>query len=291
MLMWQITITLISVALFLVALVALRYGMSALVGVDAKAELDNRDNVSFGLTIAGGTLALMVIMSGAISGEAEVSILSEILAVSGYAVMGVVLLKIGFWVQDKLLTAGVDLIEHIKQDNLAAAIVTTANLVAIGLIVREAMYWVEGAGFTSVLPFALVFLASLIVLSGVTVLRSFIYARRHNNAKWSQAIADGNVAVAIRFAGQLISTALIMGATSALVTYGNFPVPDVFGAWFLVSTGLMLIVWLVYRLCLVIVLHGIDVVQEVDNEQNAGVACIEAALFIGIAVAIVTFMA
>ena len=131
----------------------------------------------------------------------------------------------------------------------------------------------------------MVVLLSQVVLLGVTRLRARIYAKRHQGASWQQAIAQGNAALALRYAGHLIGTALVASSAGAMIESA--------------VTGVAVYLWwLVYALLLAAalvvaaliarkaILFGVNVVAEVDEQNNIGVAAIEAAIYLGLGVVI-----
>ncbi len=291
MLIWQIAVVFINVVLALAALIGLRYGMSALIGVHAKDELDKKDNIAFGIIIAGAVLALMLIMSGAISGDAHASLMQEALNVLMYGVVGIVLLKVGFLVQDKLLLRKICVRDEIKKGNTAVAITAAANLIAVGIVIRTSITWVEDDGMNGLLPVVLVFIASQIILAAVTLLRTFIFAKRNPNNTWQNAIQGNNIALAIRFAAQMLATAFALSSVAYLVNYSSILLFEIVYTWLGLGLAVMVVVWLLYTLACPIVLRKINVVEEVDQQRNVGVAAIEAALFLGIATLFMGFMA
>ncbi|WP_395373853.1 DUF350 domain-containing protein [Marinicella sp. W31] len=296
MLMWQISIGLVNVAIVLAALIGYRYIVSWFVGVHVKNELDKKDNFSFGVTVAAGVLALMLMLSAAISGYASASILQEFINVTLYSIYGVIFLIIGNAIQDRLILRGIDLDQAIKSENLAAGFVVAANLLAVGLMINGIYRWIEETplGMPPHLSLLVIFLASQVVLAFVALIRTKVYSSRHNGKSWSDAIHSGNKAVAIRYFGQIIATALAIGAAGNLVQYDSATMSGLLltaGLWLSVSLGITLAVWILYKAIVFIVLTKVNIVEEVDNQQNVGVAAIEAALFIGIAALILGFLA
>lgn len=291
MLIWQIAVVLINVVLALTALIGLRYGMSALIGVHAKDELDEKDNTAFGIILAGAALALMMIMSGAISGDANAALIQEALNVLMYGVLGIVLLKVGFLIQDKILLRKLCVRDEIKKGNNAVAIAAAANLITVGIIIRTSITWVEDDGLAGLLPVVLVFIASQIVLAIVTLLRTFVFAKRNPGKTWQAAIQDGNAALAVRFAGQMLATAFATSSVAYLVNYSSTLLIEMTYMWLGLGLAVMAIVWVLYRLACPIVLSKINIAEEVDQQQNMAVAAIEAALFLGIAALFMGFMA
>lgn len=290
MLFWQIAVVFINVVLALAALIGLRYGMSALIGVHAKDELDKKDNIAFGIIIAGAVLALMMIMSGAISGDAHAALGQEALSVFMYGALGIVLLKIGFLIQDKILLRTINVSDEIKKGNTAVAIAAAANLIAVGIVIRTSIMWVEDSSLNGLLSVVLVFIGSQIVLAAVTLLRTFIFAKRNPGKTWQSAIQGNNTALAIRFAGQMLATAFATSSVTYLVNYSSTLLFEITYLWLALGLMVMIIVWVLYRLACTIVLSKINLVEEVDQQGNIGVAAIEAALFLGIAALFIGFM-
>lgn len=290
MLIWQIAVVVIDLVLVIAALLGFRYGISFLIGVHAKDELDKQDNFAFGIAVAGGILALMLIMSGAISGVAQASLLNEAVNVTMYAVLGIALLKIGFLIQDKLLLRGLSIADEVKAGNVSAALVAAVNLIAVGVIIRSAITWVEAEGIRGIVPVLLVFIASQAVLAAVTLFRFKVYARRNNGATWQSAIQNNNLAIALRFAGQLLATSFAVSSVGYLVDYSSTLAIELSYTWFGLSLATMCVVWVIYRAVLPIVLSKVNIVDEVDKQQNVGVAAVEASIFVGAAALIMGFV-
>lgn len=287
---WQAAIFLINMILAIGALIALRFGMAALVGVHVKDELDQKDNVAFGLVIAGGCLSLLLIMAGAITGDAKVSLLNEALSILAYGVFGLVLLKGGLLILDNIVLRGLSITEQIKAANVGVGIIVAAQLVSIGIIIRGAITWAEDDAFNVLLPILIVFLISQVALAIVSLIRAKVYASRHNGASWQQALADGNNALALRYAGQLLGSALTLSAIGNLVTYSSGFLLETAVYWAAYSLAALIIIWAAYRLILPILLTGINIVEEVDEQKNMGVAAIEASIFIGISALLLGFV-
>jgi uncharacterized membrane protein YjfL (UPF0719 family) len=265
--------------------------MSALIGVHAKDELDKKDNFAFGVVIAGAALALTLIMSGAVSGVAQASLVNEALNVLMYGAVGIALLKLGYLIQDKLLLRGISIGDEIKQGNVAAAVVAAINLVALGIIIRTSITWVDDDGVSGLLPVLLVFISSQIVLAAVTTMRTLVYRKRNNGGSWQEAIHNGNIALSFRFAGQMLATALALSSVAYIVNYSATQLFEIAIAWLGLGVTVMVVVWIIYRLAYPIVLNKVNIVEEVDKQQNIGVAAVEAALFVGIASLLMGFMA
>lgn len=281
---WMWGIIALDLAVAAVAICVLRYGAGLLFGVDTKDELAEKDNFAFGITLAGGVAAVALILAGAGSGEAAINWSAELGSVVLYAVLGLVLLKLGILINDAIIFHRFSIRQALGKKNIAAGTVQAANLLAIGVLIHGAIGWAEGVSWQSLLSVAIIFFLSQIVLLGVTRLRSAIYARRHDGARLQLAIEGGNAALAIRYAGHLLGTALAASSASSMVGYlpgSALEFTILYGTWLAWAVVLAVVLSVLSIIAQRVVLLGIDMVEEVDNQQNIGVAAIEAAIFIG----------
>ena len=287
--LWIWGIVALDLAVAVAAICALRYGSGMLFDVDSRDELAEKDNFAFGLALAGGALALALILAAAGAGEAEVTFADELLVVVAYAAVGVVLLKLGLLVNDWIVLHKFAVRAAIGDQNLAAGIVQAANLVALGVLINGAIDWAEGGLVQGLISVAVVFFLSQLVVLGVTRVRSGIYSRRHDGEHWQGAIEGGNAALGVRYAGHLVGTALASSSAGGMVGFvvGVETAAWVaYGAWLVWAVVLAAVLLGLSMLAQRVILSGIDVVEEVDNQRNVGVAAIEAAVFVGIGLVI-----
>ncbi len=265
------------------AICAFRYLQGILAGVDTTAELSKKDNFAFGISFAGGALALALIIAAAIGGEPSHSLLSEGINVSMYALVGIVLLKLGTMINDKFIFHRFSLKEQVDQQNISAGTVQAANFLALGIIIQATIGWVETETWEGLGSVVLVFIAAQLLLLIITRLRAHIYMQRHDGQRLQDALEKGNPALAIRYAGHIIATALGVSASANLVSYMQEAPWIAAIIWFLVSLAIAMLITLFAALARRIILFGIDTAEEVDEQQNVGIAFIEAVIFISIA--------
>ena len=282
---WIWAIVVLDLAVAVAAICALRYMSGLLFGVDSRNELAEKNNFAFGLTLAGGAGAVALVLAAATAGDPAVSFAQELGVVALYAIVGLVLLKIGMLINDWVVFNEFSLKQAINDGNAAAGAAQAANLIAIGLLVNAAISYSEGDIATAVVTVVIVFLLAQVVLLGVTRLRGLIYAKRNDGAKWQTAIDGGNTALGVRYAGHLIGTALAVSAAGGMIAYAVPPgagMAVVYAALLGLAVILAGVLLLLSMLAQRVILHGIDVVEEVDVQANIGVAAIEAAIFIGV---------
>lgn len=286
----QILTLAVNVLIVMAFVLPIRFVLAKHLGVDAKSELDRSDNAAFGVAIGGGVLGLVLMLTGVMSGEPMAVISEEILSLLVYGVLGSVLMIIGVLIQDKIVIRDISLAEEIRKGNMAAALIVAVNMAVVGLIAKKTITWVDSDGFDGILPIVVVFMASQVVLALVAYIRMGIYRARNSKngekkvdaaTSWQGAIRSGNTAIALRYVGQLVATGIVISATSLVVDGDTLAEIALF--WGGTAITLSLAVWVGYRLFLPLILFKVNVVEEVDQQRNVGVAAVEAALFIGLA--------
>ncbi len=286
---WIWGIVALDLAVAVAAICALRYTSGLLFDVDSRDELAEKDNLAFGLALAGGAVAVALVLAAAGAGDPAITFATELGIVVAYAVTGLILLKLGMLINDWIMFHKFSVKAAIKAQNTAAGTVQAANLVALGILINGAIEWAAGSLVQGLISVVVMFLLVQLVLLGVTRTRAAIYARRHDGERWQHAIEAGNTALAVRYAGHLIGTALasssaggmiafVAGAdTVALIAYASWLIWAV-----ILAAALLILAMLAQR----VILSGVDVVEEVDRQRNVGVAAIEAAVFVGIGLVI-----
>lgn len=282
--LWVVGVICLDLIIAIAAISAFRYFQGVLAGVDTTAELSRKDNFAFGVSFGGGALALALIVAAAVGGHPAESVVSEGINVLSYALLGIVLLTLGMLINDKMIFDRFSLKEQIDQQNISAGIVQAANYLALGIIIQSAIRWVETETWEGLISIILVFISAQILLLMVTRLRARIHMQRHEGKRLQDALQEGNPALAIRYAGHILATALGVSAAASLTPYLQQAPWISAGIWFLISVVIAMLIFIFTILARRIILMGIDVVEEVDRQQNIGVAFIEAVIFISIAI-------
>ena len=282
---WIWAIVVLDLAVAVAAICALRYLSGLLFGVDSRGELAEKDNLAFGLTLGGGAGAVALVLAAATAGDPAVDLAQELGVVALYAVVGLVLLKAGMFINDWILFNELSLKQAISAGNTAAGTAQAANLVAIGVLVNGAIGYSDGGLADAVIAVVIVFFLAQFVLLAATRMRAGIYARRNAGAKWQAAIAGGNTALGVRYAGHLVGTALAASSAGGMIAYVVPPESGMivaYAAWLGLAIILAIVLLALSMLAQRVILHGIDVVEEVDQQGHVGVAAMEAAVFIGV---------
>jgi len=273
-------------AIDLVLAIILLAGFRKLAGlisnVSTTEELASRDNFAFGLVFAGGILALAIVLTGAISGEAGVNLFDEALLVISYGVLGIVLMMLTRKVFDNFALPDINIHNQIMKGNMAAAIVDVGNLLATAIIVRAVMVWIDDISLFGLISVVIGFVVSQVVLILVTQYRLKVYASRHNGKSLQAALEAGNKALAIRYCGHKIGVALAVTAASGFVPYNDGRIIMACLTWGVISIVLTVVLSMIAIAARQVILMKIDVVDEVDKQQNMGVGFIEATIYVAI---------
>lgn len=284
----QIYTLAVNVIIVMAFVLPIRFILAKHLGVDAKSELDRSDNAAFGVAVGGGVLGLVLMLTGVMSGEPMAVISEEIMSLVVYGIFGSILMIAGVLIQDRIVIRGISLASEISKGNMAAAFIVAINMAVVGLVVKNAITWTDGDGLDGLLPVLVVFIASQVVLALVAFIRMTVYKLRNSKNtdngvanSWQGAIAAKNTAIALRYAGQVLATGILIATTSLIVDGDSFVTIALY--WGGTAIALTLAVWVAYRLLLPLILFKVNVVEEVDQQGNVGVAAVEAALFVGLA--------
>ena len=280
---WIAGIICIDLILAVIAISGYRYFQSVTQGINTTQELSKKDNFAFGIAFAGGALALAQIIAAAIGGDPEQSYVHEAINVSIYAILGILLLRVGAWVNDKVNFNQFSLTKEISKENITTGIIQAANYIALGIIIAAAINWIEVETYEGILSVIFTFVTAQAVLLAVTRYRAGVYARRHNGASWQDALQKGNPALAIRYLGHIVATAFGISAAAHLVSYSQAEPWLAAIIWFGCSVLTVIAISVLAVIARTIILMRINTTEEVDEQQNIGVAFIEAQIFVSMA--------
>lgn len=281
----------IDITIAIILLGAMRFLLGLTSQVNSTEELAHKDNFAFGVSVAGSILALGIVLTGAITGENAPSYLMEVFGMFAYGTYGLVLIKVGRVIQDKVALQHLNKTELIKEQNLTIGIVDAAGAIATAIIIRAVLLWVDGLSLATFIAITCGFIVAQTVLVLVTRIRERKYARNNQNDCLQEALTNGQLALAIRYSGQVISTALAVTAASHFLIYSPDTLVMNLIGWLVFGIIMTLLVSLLTTIAIRIVLWGINLVEEVDQQHNIGVASIEMATSISIALILTALMA
>lgn len=277
------------IAIILLSAMRLVSGMAA--KVNSTEELAQKDNFAFGISLAGSILALGIVLSGAITGETATSYTWEVIGMFTYGALGLILIKIGRFAHDKFALEKLNKTEQILAGNISVAIVDAAAVIATAVVIKAVLIWVEDINVYTFAAIISGFIVSQAILVLITRMRESRYAKNNQGDCFQEALEKGQLALAIRHSGYLISTAMAITSASHFLVYS--PEALVFNLLFWLTFGLVMTVlmWLLTTLAKKAILMGINLVEEVDQQHNVGVASIEMTVSISIAMILTSLMA
>lgn len=281
----------IDVAIAIVLLGTMRIISGVTAKVNSKDELAKEDNFAFGISVAGSVAALGIVLTGAITGENAESYLMEAVGMLSYGLLGLILIKIGRVIHDRVALNQLDKVAQIKAKNVAIGLVDAASTIATAIIIKAVLLWVHGIDINTFIAIISGFLVSQLMLVLVTRMKEAQYAKNNQNDSLQEALENGQLALAIRYSGQVISTALAVTAASYFFTYSPETLWTNILAWFGFSIVMTVLVSLLTTIAKKLILWGINLVEEVDHQSNIGVASVEMAVSISIALILTGLMA
>ena len=280
---------LIDMVVAITLLGGIRLTMGFIGNIDTKDELSEKDNFAYGISMAGGVAAMGIALSGAITGEVAGSYSIELVGMFAYGIGGLILIKAGRFIHDKFALAACNKHEQILKRNIAVALVDAASVIATAIVVRAALIWVEGLDIYTFIAIISAWIVSQVML--VLITRIFEWRFSRNNGMTFQATLEtGHIALAIRYAGYLISTAMSVTAASYFIIYDISNIWLGVSHWAVMSLILMVCLTVLTGVAKFIVLWGINRRQEVEDQDNIGIATIELATSFSIALLLMALM-
>ena len=278
----------ITIAIILLGAMRFLSGLSA--KVNSTEELAKNDNFAFGISVAGSILALGIVLTGAITGENASSYLMEVIGMFAYGAYGLILIKVGRIIHDKVALQRLDKMALIREQNLTIGVVDAAGAIATAIVIRAVLLWVDGLDISTFIAITCGFFVAQMMLVMVTRLRERQYSKNNQNDCLQEAFSNGQLALAIRYSGQMISTALAVTAASHFLVYSPETLVMNLIGWIVFGVVMTLLVFVLTAVAKRIVLWGINLVEEVDQQHNIGVACIEMTTSIAIALILTALM-
>lgn len=240
-----------------------------------KEELVKKDNFAFAVAHVGYYIGLLFAIGSAIVGPSN-GLVSDIIDISVYGLLAIVLLNISIFLSDFLILRNFSIRKEIIEDqNAGTGIVEGAVSIASGLIIFGAVSGDSGNLMFGILT-AVVFWA-FGQLALIVTTRIYNWITPYN---LHEHIEKDNVAVGVGFAGAIIAIANLI--RFGLV--GDFDgwMPTFTEAGFELLVGIILLP--VMRLITdKILLPGEKLTDEIINQEhpNVGAALVEAFAYIG----------
>ncbi|ASD66235.1 DUF350 domain-containing protein [Pseudoalteromonas piscicida] len=276
---WTFQALLIDMAVIVALFVSLKYIKGWVSNLHANDEITEKDNFAFGLSFAGGLAGLAIVISGISSGAFASSLAQEALQMAGYGIVGIILIKLGHFFQDKVALRKVNLHDEIVKGNVTSALIDFGHVVSVAIVIRSALLWVLTEGWYGLPIVVAAFIIGNICMLLVSQYRVQLFKRTNKSGDClQQAIKDNNIAVGIRYAGFLIGSALALTAASGLAPYVADNINSSLLYWSIAALGSIVLFIVLHLVMIKIILAGKDISDEVNRQKNVGVAAVSAAL-------------
>lgn len=281
----------IDLGIALLLLIVVRWLSGQYSRINVADELSVRDNFAFGISIAGRMLALCIVLGSVVGRHVGEGYQNAALGMAIFGVISIVLVKLGRVAHDKIVLNRIDKEAMIDQKNISVAIVDAASAIASAIMLRSMLLWVDGTDLNAIVAITSGFIVVLLVLLLKTRLYEARFANYNQNDSFQKTLSKGQIALAIEHSGNLIGTAVVVTSASSLLRYQPETYVSNITGWLISSFVLAVCLFVVVAIAKRVVLIGLDWKQEVDQQHNVGVACIQWVLSVGIAIIIAGVLA
>ncbi len=271
----------ISIAIALLFVIRALSGYASKVSV--REELGERDNFAFGISLAGRMLSLTIVLSAVVGRHVGQGFDNAAISMLLFGILAIALVRIGRVAHDKIVLNRLDKEDMIRDKNVSVALVDACSSVASAIVIKSIIEWANGTDFSA---FFAIFSGVIIVLAVLVIatrLQEYVYAKRNQNSGFQRTLCNGQIALAIKHGGHIIGIAIAVSAASKVLVYQPETYVTNMTGWLI--SGMLLTAAFMFLSAVTkrAVLFSLKRTREVALEHNVGIASIEAALSIGIA--------
>lgn len=266
---------LIVIALF----TCIRLFSGTIAHINASTEILKKDNAAFGVSLAGVTFAVAIMLSGALYGNFEGDLLTSAAYVAGFGVLGIALMALTRVIFDKITLPQISLRDEIAKGNIAVAIADTSNVIASAIIIRSLMMWVTDNAFHDVVTLLIAFAISQVILTSTTYLRRRAFRVIHDGRRTQTELKAGNVALALSFGGRKIATAFAITIASNFDFFEVYDFKMIFLPWVVIAVVAVIALKIISYIAERIVLFNVATMREILDDKNIAVGAIQAAIY------------
>ncbi|MGH1398552.1 MAG: DUF350 domain-containing protein [Alphaproteobacteria bacterium] len=278
------TTLLLNFAIVIALFTSLRLFSGTISHINASDELLKKDNPAFGLSLAGVTFAITILLSGAIYGDIQGDMLNSAIAITVFGIVGIILMALTRLIFDKIALPSISLRDEISKGNMAVAIADTSNVIAAAIIIRALMIWVTDDSIEGLIALLAAYAISQIILTGTTYLRVKIFSATHKNTSIPNELGNGNTALALAFAGRKIGTALAISIAANLVVYEVYDITTIILPWIVISIAVILFLKLLSFIAERIILMRVKIAYEILEQRNIAIGALQGVIYLSMAI-------
>ncbi|MGB1076888.1 MAG: DUF350 domain-containing protein [Bdellovibrionales bacterium] len=278
------TTLLLNLIIVIALFTSLRLFSGTIAHINASDELFKKDNPAFGLSVAAVTFAITILLSGTVYGDPDGNMIESAVSIGAYGIAGIILMAVARIVFDKMALPNVSLRNEIRKGNMAVAIADAGNVIASAIIIREIMIWITDNTLDALVALIIAYVVSQAILTVTTVLRRKMFSFAHAGKSLQKELEEGNIALALSFAGRKIGTAFAIGMAVNLVVYEIYEIQSILVPWIIISVLIILLLKLLSFVAEKIILFQVDTSDEVLEQKNMAVGALQAVIYISIAI-------
>lgn len=218
---------------------------------------------------ASAVIALMLALTGVTSGEFSLTLWDEWFLVTIYGLLAIGLLRLGAWIQDKVVLPTLDLSVATQHGNITAAYITGAHLIGTAIVIRASMEWSTQDANLGVYALLLGFVLSQCLLALETRLRLI-----WTSGGLLKSIRESNRASIVKAALQHLGAALAISGSAHFASDLDTQWQLAVIAWLVSSVVFLLAYMALAELCVRIILPK-------DEAYEGGRAVLEGAIYLG----------
>lgn len=252
---------------------------SAFASLDA--QLTERDNPAINISFAAYLLSICIVITGprtplSVDSPADEQFFDAVI----WTTIGVSLLTVANVINDRLIMFQILARQSLLDGNVATGLIEAGSYIAASLIVRATL---TGESSEATFEDSLVVVLIYFALAEVALLISVCLLQAMTKYDDQKEASKGNAAAGFKFFGNIVSLGFIvsnpMTKTDSLVGFGLF-----------FALGTLLLTLLRIFLDRVVLPGDRHIDDEIAEDQNWGVAMIEASISIFVAMCLTTFM-
>lgn len=274
---------LMDIVIVLALLLTIRLLAGSQSKVSVSDELASKDNAAFGISVAGRMIALCIVLSAIVGRHIGQGFDIAALGMLLFGTIGILLIKLGRVAHDKVILHRLVKDEAIAKRNTAVAVVDASSAIASAIVIYGVINWVKGTDTQAIVAIITGFFVMLTVLLVTTRIYELRFAHNNQVDSLQGQLRKGNLALGIQHSGNLIGTALVVSGAGDILQYDAATYVTNATGWLFCGVVGAFLLAVIVGLAKRLVLLGIDWKQEVDLQENTGIATLEWVLSVGIA--------
>ncbi len=273
---------LLNLAIVIILFTSLRLFSAKVAHISTISNILKIDNAALGISLAGVTFGVAIMLSGTIYGYPNSGLFTSALYVLTYGIIGIILMGVTRIIFDKFTLPNISIREEISKGNIAVGLVDAANVIAAAIIIKSLMMWVTHSNLQDLIAVLIGFAISQVILTSALYIKRFAFRRKHAGYRIQQELKDGNIALALSFSGRKIATAFAITIASNFDFFEVYDFTIIFMPWIIICIIAVLVLHSIAYLASRVVLFNVATMSEILDKRNITVGAIHAAVYVSI---------